>query len=152
MNNPAKCPPTLNSMQTALAMSNYALWPTLGMLFHPIYSIVNAKVVAGFDDPIQMAALGLGSLTTGIMLVSICSCFCLVVGTFVAPAYGDEEMGLAKRYVYRQFYLNTLVYIVTIIPLFWINDIYLAIGQDPEVAEYATQYVRYLIPGIYFHV
>ena len=128
LNDEKKPPPTISTANTIKEIAAYARWPILGMIFHPVYSIVNAAVVGRFADEKYLAALGLGSLTTGIMLISICSCFCLVLGTFVAPAYGDERPDLCKRYLFRQLVLNAIVYAITIIPLFWIEDIYLAIG------------------------
>ena len=98
------------------------------MLFHPTYTIINAAVVGRFDDESYLSALGLGSLTIGILLISICTCFCMVVGSFVAPAHGDNRPDLAKRYLYRQYYLNTIVYAITVIPVFFIESLFLAIG------------------------
>lgn len=121
------------------------------MLFHPIYSVVNAAKVGRFDDEEYLAALGLGSLTTGIMLISICSCFAMVLQSFVAPAFGDDKLDLAKRYLFRQLVLNVIVYAVCLIPLIWIQDIYIAMGQPADRAALAAQYVWYVAPGIFFH-
>jgi len=55
-------------------MINLGLWPTLGSLCHPVYLIVNAKTCDALG-PNYLAGFGLGSLTLGILLISICSCF-----------------------------------------------------------------------------
>lgn len=92
------------------------MWPILGMFFHPVYTVVNAAVVGhmGTEDETTklLASLGLGSLTTGILLISIVSCFSMVANSFIAPAFGDKRYDLAKRYTYRQYILNTIVYLV----------------------------------------
>ena len=98
------------------------------MLFHPMYTIINAAVVGRFDNEIYLAALGLGSLTIGILLISIVTCFCMVVGSFVAPAWGDNRPDLAKRYLYRQYVLNTIVYAICLVPVFFIEPIFIFIG------------------------
>ena len=42
----------------------------LGTVFYPVYTIVNA-VILGHGDPLSLAGLGLGSLTTGLCSLSI---------------------------------------------------------------------------------
>lgn len=96
-------------------------------MFHPMYSIINAAVVGRMETQ-YLAALGLGSLTTGICLISICTSFALVTGTFVAPAHGDGDHRLARMYLHRQMLLNCFVFLVTLIPIVFIKQIYRAIG------------------------
>ena len=58
--------------------------PILAHLFHPMYQLVNAAFVGRMGDKVYLAGLGLGSLTTGIMLLSVGLCFSLVTDTVVA--------------------------------------------------------------------
>ena len=126
--NPNKQEEQVNTKSTINAILCYAWWPIVGMLFHPMYTIINAAVVGRFDNEIYLAALGLGSLTIGILLISIVTCFCMVVGSFVAPAWGDNRPDLAKRYLYRQYVLNTIVYAICLVPVFFIEPIFIFIG------------------------
>ena len=57
-----------------------AIWPILGYLFHPLYAIVNA-IVCGRMGKEYLAAMGLGSLTLGILGTSISSTFALSLVT-----------------------------------------------------------------------
>lgn len=50
LNDPVKCPPNIDNWVTFKAILNYAKWPILGMLFHPVYSVVNAAVVGRFES------------------------------------------------------------------------------------------------------
>ena len=97
------------------------------MIFHPLYSVINAAVVGRMETK-YLAALGLGSLTTGLCLISINVCFALVVGSFVAPAHGVGDNRLARMYLHRQWVLNTCIYMVTLIPVLFLKPIYLGIG------------------------
>ena len=97
------------------------------MIFHPLYSVINAAVVGRMEKK-YLAALGLGSLATGICLISICSSFALVLGSFVAPAHGRGDAKLARMYLHRQYLLNCCVYIATLIPIVFIKQVFLAIG------------------------
>lgn len=100
LDDPQKCPPDLKVGATAWIITKYATWPVIGMMFHPLYSAINAAVVGRMETK-YLAALGLGSLTTGICLISINTCFALVVGSFVAPAHGVGDNRLARMYLHR---------------------------------------------------
>lgn len=62
--------------------------PIIGMLIHPVYLLVNAATVGRIDDT-MLAGLGLGAVTTGILLISVGQCFTQVTGSLVAPAFGE---------------------------------------------------------------
>ncbi len=49
MNDEKKCPPELNTAKTSWEICKYAAWPILGMMFHPMYSIINAAVVGRME-------------------------------------------------------------------------------------------------------
>lgn len=135
--------------QTLKNITKLSLWPILGSCFHPVYTMVNAAVCGRLGED-YLAAFGLGSLTLGIMCISIITCFSMSVGTLVAQAKGAKNIKMVHTYLYRQYYLNTFVYAVTVIPLIFIKQIYGWIGQDPTVAELAAHYVWINLPGIYF--
>ena len=40
-----KCPPTINTCNTAWEITKFSVWPIIGMMFHPMYSVINAAVV-----------------------------------------------------------------------------------------------------------
>ena len=147
LNNPEVCPPVLNTCKTMGEVSRYALWPIVGMIFHPMYTIINAAVVGRMETQ-YLAALGLGTLTTGLCLLSICNCFALVIPSFVAPAHGVGDHCLARIYLHRQYLLNTFVFLVAFIPIIFIKQIYAAIGQDEEISTLATQYVWTVGPTV----
>lgn len=70
-----------------------SLWPIIGSLFHPVYMMVNARVLGGIhvdselcaalsaDDPScisakrYLAAFGLGSSTLSIVMIATAMCF-----------------------------------------------------------------------------
>ena len=78
------------------------------------------------------------TLTIGIMALSIGSSFNGALGTFVAHAHGQGETRMCRVYMNRAIFLASIVYIMILIPLLFIKQIYAAIGQDEEMAEYAT--------------
>ena len=53
--------------------------------------MVNAAIVGRMNDKVILAGLGLGSLTTGILLLAITICFAFVMGTLTAQAHGAGD-------------------------------------------------------------
>lgn len=99
----------------------------------------------------MLAGLGLGSLTIGIMALSIGSTFNGAVVTFVSHAYGQKEYRQCQVYRNKSIFIGTILYLILLVPLLFIRQIYTAMGQDDEMADYATQYVYYTIPFVYFY-
>ena len=110
-----------------------AVFPILGSLFHPVYTVVNAASLGKEDSPEPLAGLGLGSLTMGICVLSIGACFGGGFSTFASQAFGSGDLRLAAVYRNRQFFLNTVLYLIICVPISQIDKIWLAIGQKPEV-------------------
>ena len=123
--------------------------PTVGVLFHPAYLIINAAICGRLGDK-QLAGFGLGSLTIGIVGISIGTSFAYSVGTLIAQAAGAGDLRMCRVYLYRQYYLNSLIFPVQCLPLLFIRRIFDAMGQDADVSDYAAQYVWTCLPGLYF--
>ena len=72
------------------------------------------------------------------MAISVGFSFVSTVSTPIAQAYGAKEYRMCRVYLHRQYYLNTLVFIATCVPLIFIRLIYDLIGQKQKVAELAS--------------
>lgn len=113
-----------------------AWMPMLGMLFHPIYTVVNAAA-CGVLGANELAGFGLGSLTLGILAISIGTCFSMAAGTLVAISAGAKDYRQCRVYLHRQYYLNSIIFAAICVPLLFIRPIYSLIVQDPIVADLA---------------
>lgn len=69
----------LSCMRT---ISSMAIFPIIGMMFHPAYHIINSAIL-GKIDPKLLAALGLGGSTVGMFLLSIGVAFNGSIGTLI---------------------------------------------------------------------
>ena len=98
--------------------------PIIGALFHPMYQLVNVAFIGRMNDATMLAGLGLGSLTTGILLLATGICFSFVTGVLVAQAHGAGDIKYIRILLNRQYFLNTLVYLVIIIPVIFIDKIF----------------------------
>ena len=64
-------------------LTSLAFWPIVGSLFHPTYLIVNAATCDRLGGK-YLAGFGLGSLTLGILTISIVSCYSGGIGTLAS--------------------------------------------------------------------
>lgn len=97
------------------------------MLFHPVYLITNAKTCSTLGTN-YLAGFGLGSLTLGIMAISIGAGYSNGLATLVSQAFGAKKLDLCRTYLYRQYFLNTIVFFILTIPIIFIRQIYDLIG------------------------
>ncbi len=114
-------------MQGVMTVIKCSWLPIIGVLFHPMYTIVNAATCGRIGDT-ELAGFGLGSLTLGIMAISIGTCFGMTCGTQIAQAYGAKDFRMCRVFLNRQYYLNSLVYPCICVPLVFIRQIYDFIG------------------------
>ena len=70
--------------------------------------------------------------------------------TFSSAAAGQKDFRACALYRNRVLFLDTVLYLIISIPILWINEILLIIGQDPEVAAYAGKYIKIVWPSILF--
>lgn len=74
--------------------------PMVGMLFHPVYTVVNAATCGRIGDN-ELAGFGLGSLTLGICIISIGTCFSYTVSTLIAISSGAKDKRMCRVYLNR---------------------------------------------------
>jgi len=139
--------PFKTALKTVLGL---AYMPIIAFMCHPIYSLVNAAVL-GRDSSEQLGGFGLGSLTLGICVISISYSFTCGSSTLISQAYGQKDYELCAVYRNRQILLSAIQYCIVAIPMLFVEKIYIAIGQDPAIAAYATQYVHITLPALFFY-
>lgn len=116
---------------------------------HPLFFII-ATIACAQLGITEMAAFGLGSLTLGIVGMSISVAFNSGLLTFCSAASGVKDYRGCIIYRNRAIFLDTCLFALLSIPMLWIESIYAGLGQDPEVAKLAVMYVQIVFPSIYF--
>ena len=72
-----------------------------GVIFHPIYTVLNAMVLGHEADHVPLAGLGLGSLTVGILSLSIHWNFGTGSSVAIGQAFGAGELRMCAVYANR---------------------------------------------------
>lgn len=110
-----------------------AIYPIIGAVFHPAYIICNTIIFK--SDPDMQAALGLGGFALSIFLLSLGVTFNDSLDTLISQSYGAKEYRMCRLYLNRQLYMTTIVFFVLAIPLMWIEQFLIYIGQTTIIAE-----------------
>jgi Na+-driven multidrug efflux pump len=75
-----------------LTIFKLAIFPIIGMIFHPAYHIINTILLGHMPDDTLLAALGLGGLTVSIVLLAVGISLCGALDTLIAQAYGQGDL------------------------------------------------------------
>jgi Na+-driven multidrug efflux pump len=118
---------TLSTIDGLREICKLCIKPIVGMLFYPIYSMINAAYCGRFGRN-ELAGFGLGSLSLGILAISLGCMFSVSARTLMAQAFGEKDMRMVRVYLNRQYFLNTLIFPVIVLPLLFIRQIYAYIG------------------------
>ena len=93
-----------------------------------MYSIVNAIVMGHQTNEKMLAGLGLGSLTMGICALSFGANFNGAAANFISHAYGQKEYRQCQVFRNKAIFLTTVAYLILVIPLLFVRQIYGAMG------------------------
>jgi Na+-driven multidrug efflux pump len=117
----------IDSTQAMLKkISGLAIYPIIGMIFHPAYLICNAIVFN--DQPKIQDALAMGGLMLSIFLLSLGVTFNGALDTLIPQAYGQRDLRLCRVYLNRQLFLTTFVFFVLSLPLLNVEALVRAFG------------------------
>mmetsp|Transcript_481 Transcript_481/g.526 ORF Transcript_481/g.526 Transcript_481/m.526 type:complete len:324 (+) Transcript_481:187-1158(+) len=98
-------------------------------------------------DKTIFAAVGLGVMLMNIFLRSYITGFNNFMVTQISQAYGAGDFYLCGEILNRNKVICTIIMIPLMIPLFFIGDLLILLGQDPELSYAAQSFVRISMPG-----
>ena len=121
----------------------------VSLTFFASYSlnVVNA-LFAGRLGTLQLAGLGLGSLMCNVTGLSVAVGLLGAMDTLCPQAYGAKQYPVVGFVAQRAVLICTLALIPIILLWIFVEDILLALGQEPVPSKYAAVYARTLCFGI----
>ena len=112
----------------------------------------NSICAGRLDDPSILAAVGLGNVCCLICFVTMFMGLNGAQETLTTQAFGYGNLHLCSIYLNRGFFINLVFYIpLALGPAFFSESLFLLLGQDPQVSKLAQTYIRYCMPGLFFH-
>ena len=100
----------------------------------------------------MMAGVGLGDVALAFLGQYALLGLNNAIETLAAQAAGAGNLHLAGVYLNRGRVLLTLFFIPMTILYFYIENILLYLGQDPEASKCAQIYAVYFLPGLYMQL
>jgi len=100
--------------------------------------MINTAIVALREDETQLAAVGVGNLSTLILIVTVLMGLNSTQDTITSVAYGSGNLKLCGVYLNRGAFIMTLFFIpLALIPTLRGEQILIYLGQDREVSRLA---------------
>jgi Na+-driven multidrug efflux pump len=105
---------------------------------------------ASGESELILAGFGLGELSVAILSLSVLHAFNRNIKRDFEEVYlrGDQKQMLIL--LYQQFLLDTVLFLLSLIPLVRIDKIYTFLNQEEAIIKYAEQFAIPLLPGVYF--
>lgn len=97
----------------------------------------------------ELAAATLGSMFANVMGISFGIGFASAMDTLCTQAYGSKNFFMLGVLCQRGILILGVLSIPLSLVWLSIESILLAMGQDPVIAHYTGQYMRYQLPGLY---
>ena len=113
---------------------------------------VTLIVFAGrMEDPINVAVVGLCNACCAIMANSLLIGLNCAQEMLTSQAFGAGNTRLCGIYLNRGIFVLLAFFVpIAFAPTFFAEDIFIAIGQDPKVAELCAKQIRAYMPGVFF--
>jgi multidrug resistance protein, MATE family len=96
-----------------------------------------------------LAAVGMGNIAINMLGVSVFFGFNGALDTLLSQAIGAGDIQKCGVYLNRARLVNTFLFGLVFILFCFSGKILKAVGQDPEVADYAYQYIMSYSFGIF---
>ncbi|KAH8917477.1 MATE efflux family protein [Atractiella rhizophila] len=113
------------------------------------YSLLMVTVFSlGHLGTKELAAASLASITANISCISLVSGVCSAIDSLSSQAFTSSDPKSTSLHALRT-YLILLLLAIPQITLFWLAEpIFIALRQDPEVAQFASVYLRIVSFGL----
>ena len=125
--------------------------PLMGSHIATVAMGMTDALMLGWYDVAALAAVTL-SFSMFFVLSIMGSGFAFAVMPMVATALGRDDLTQARRITRMGIWVSTIYGVIVMPPLIWSEPILLALGQDPEIAALAQQYLRVvafaMVPGL----
>jgi len=105
--------------------------------------LINSAIASKLNDSASLAAVGLGNVTSWIFIVSILVGLNSGQETLTSQAYGSGNFRLCGVYLNRGALVLIAFFIPLTLPGVFAERLFLALGQNPDVARLAQDYIHF---------
>jgi Na+-driven multidrug efflux pump len=125
---------------------------TLAMYVEFGLNFSNLLFVASLDDSLILSGYGLGGFLLGFLSVSINVGLLGGLDTLVSQAYGRKDLTLCGTYLNTSRIIISILFFLQLLLLLNARTMFHLLGQPPESAKIAQNYINVLLPGVFFNL
>lgn len=112
---------------------------------------LNVILAGRLNDEVKLSAVGLGQTSTLVLFYNVALGLNASQEILTSQAFGAGNIRLVGVYLNRARFILTAAFILlALLQVFLVEDFFLLVGQDEEVAKLAAQQFLYLLPFIFF--
>ena len=108
--------------------------------------------IGTLKNEILLGAIGLASTTINIFGGVLMTGMNMGMGSMIGRAHGANSTILKQNYLNKGLVCFAILYIFLVILMSHSEEIFLALGQIPEVCYYCEYYIMGILPGIFFQL
>jgi MATE family multidrug resistance protein len=137
--------------QASMQVLGDAIPATMGLLFIFIAETINIIFIGRFNDATMIAGIGIGTLYINATGYVLGAGLMGGVDTLCSQAFGDRKYKMVGIYANVARVCIFLFFVIMGIPFtIFSRTCLLLIGQEPEVAQYASNFCYSMLPSVFF--
>lgn len=143
----------LTNVTVLKQLCKFSLPVMAGFSFYPAYVMIDTALLGRyFESEAYLASFGLALSAIGILLESVGIGMTSCVETLVSQAYGANDHYMCRVYLNRQYFINTIGYLVLSVPGYFLSGFFFSsvLDQRDEISHLAQRTFGLIAIGIYF--
>ena len=140
---------TTDFREKFILMLKNAIPAYFSTILDEISSSISIALVGHLSSQSELAAIGISETFVLIFFIYPVISNMGAIDTFVSTSYGNKQYYLWGVYLNRALIILTFLSIPFTIVLFFMKEILLYLGQDPQIAEMSQIYFYYRIPTLF---
>ena len=137
---------TFNQALSQLTFSILPLYVQFSLL--SIGYALNLYFVSSYNDPLLVAAVGLGNACSEFFIASIIITLNAGLCTILSQANGAKQPKIMAKYFEKGLVINIVVIVLGVALLLASEHLFMLLGYDPALSTMASKYIKYIIPSI----
>lgn len=129
--------------------------PAIKLLLLPMFLIIGGIMAGNLTDDtgeseMLLAGFGLGELSVAVLSLTVLHAFNRNIKRSFEEQFQRGDTVQMQVLLYQQILLDTIIFALTLIPFFSIDQIYTFLNQNSQISANAKDFAFPFLPGVYF--
>ena len=118
-------------------------------LFLFIVQLTNIYFMGRASDPRLIGAVGMGNMLINVCCFATCWGFNGTIETYVSQSFGSNNTYMCGVQLNRGRIIATIMFVPIAVLFYFVDNVLIAVAQDPEISRIARNYITWSLPGLY---